>query len=169
MYMTFSSFMKLLKAMLYVGQFFLQLATQSLREKLLQVALGVLDTRNFLQWIGLIAREIILIVSGLPLNKRNKTETCCEQKMAAFGDEDTPFVFLRILSDDDFEIKSKYYSFIIVSSCFDSYLGFSGSHYSSEYVSFYMFSSCRLVLLFLRTKNLFRVRIVMRAVIGSFS
>ena len=29
-----------------------------------------------------------------------------------------------ILSDDDFEIKSKYYSFIIV--CFDSYLGFSG-------------------------------------------
>ena len=44
--------------------------------------------------------------------------------MVAVGDEDTPFVFLCILSDDDFEIKSKYYSFIIVSSCFDSYLGY---------------------------------------------
>ena len=42
-----------------------------------------------------------------------------------------------ILSDDDFEIKSKYYSFIVVSSCFDSYLAFSGWHYSSEYVAFY--------------------------------
>ena len=56
-------------------------------------------------------------------------------------------------SDDDFclmmisvwwwLIKSKYYSFIIVSSCFDP-----GWHYSSDYVSSYIFSSCRLVLLF---------------------
>ena len=42
-----------------------------------------------------------------------------------------------ILSDDNFEIKSKYYSFIIVSSCFESSLGFSGGFYSSEYVLFY--------------------------------
>ena len=45
--------------------------------------------------------------------------------MVAVGDEDKPFVFLCIMSDDDFEIKSKYYSLIIVSSCFHSYLGFS--------------------------------------------
>ena len=68
--MTFSSFMKLLRAMLYVGQFFLQLATQSLQ--FLQVALGVSDTRNFLQCIGVFAREIILIVRGLPLIKETK-------------------------------------------------------------------------------------------------
>ena len=53
------------------------------------------------------------------------------------------------LSHDGFEIKSKYcsrsrYSFILF--CIDSYLGFSGWHYSSEYVSFCIFSSCRLVM-----------------------
>ena len=37
-----------------------------------------------------------------------------------------PLYFKVIQSDDEFEIKSKYYSFIIVTSCFDSYLGFSG-------------------------------------------
>ena len=35
-------------------------------------------------------------------------------------------IIVFILFDDDFEIKLKYYSFIIVSSCFDSYLGFPG-------------------------------------------
>ena len=51
--------------------------------------------------------------------------------------KDLGMLMYFILSDDDFEIKSKYYSFIIVLSCFDSYLGFSECHYSSGYATVY--------------------------------
>ena len=48
------------------------------------------------------------------------------------------FFFFKGIIKQNFEIKSKYYSFTIVLSCFNSYLEFSEWDYSSEYVLFYI-------------------------------